>query len=448
MKKIHLLYIVPLVLLAACKPNIDEFAPSKGNADFSSFVAVGDSWTSGFADGSLYISGQEYSFPNIMNGQFKKAGGGDFLQPLMLDEYGIGLATGIPKPKLEMGFHPDCKGVIGLVPAYADVAVNMDNLNPLNTGIHYDNISTPGLKTFYMGVEGMNQLNPYYKRFASEGAATMNSEIALAAPTFFSLWLGSYDALAYAIAGGADPMNPVTTKEVFAGSLQQTLAALTATGAKGVMANIPDVTDFPFFHTIPYNALPLDQASADALNAGYAQVNAIIKGLGRTDTIHFKSGANAVIIADATLPWGFRQVKPSEFLLLSLPQDSLKCAGWGSQKPIPGQFVLDEAEIAITKNAVDEYNSQINLLIKDLPDVALVNMYTIMKEITETGLVFNHVNVNAGFVTGNFYSTDGLNPTPMGSAVIAHYFIKTINESFQANIPQVIVSEFPAVKLP
>jgi hypothetical protein len=36
MKKIHLIYIVPLLVIAACKPSIDEFAPSKGNADFTS----------------------------------------------------------------------------------------------------------------------------------------------------------------------------------------------------------------------------------------------------------------------------------------------------------------------------------------------------------------------------------------------------------------------------
>jgi hypothetical protein len=36
----------------------------------------------------------------------------------------------------------------------------------------------------------------------------------------------------------------------------------------------------------------------------------------------------------------------------------------------------------------------------------------------------------------------------MGSAVIAFYFIEAINEAFGANIPQVIVSDYPGVALP
>ena len=94
MKKRNLIYIVPLLLLAACKPSIDEFVPSKGNADFSHYIAVGDSWTAGFADASLYKSGQENSFPNILARQFSLVGGGEFKQPLMVDDYGFGVATG------------------------------------------------------------------------------------------------------------------------------------------------------------------------------------------------------------------------------------------------------------------------------------------------------------------------------------------------------------------
>ena len=92
MKTKYLLYIIPLVFLAACKPEIDEFTPSAGNADFARYIAVGDFWTCGFADGSLYKSGQENSFPNIMAGKFTTVGGGTFPQPLMVDD----LVSGSP----------------------------------------------------------------------------------------------------------------------------------------------------------------------------------------------------------------------------------------------------------------------------------------------------------------------------------------------------------------
>jgi hypothetical protein len=443
MKKNNLLYIVPIVLLVSCKPNIDEFSPSKGNADFSSYVAVGDSWTAGMADGSLYLSGQENSYPNILAGQFSFVGGGFFNMPAMLDDYGFGLSTGVPKPKLVMGYKEDCKGVMGLAPVYADVQVDMDNFLPVVSEMRFNNISTPGLKTFYMAVPGLAALNPYYARFASAPTNAMNDEIPLVNATFFTLWLGSYDVLSNAINGSVDQL---TTPEVFAGSLQGTLAVLTANGAKGAVANIPDVTDAPYFHTIPYNALPLDQANADALNGAYAGLNQLIKSLGSTDTLHFAAGQNPVVIQDAALPWGMRQIKSDELLLLSMPQDSLKCAGWGSQKPVPSQFVLDAAEIAAFKNAVSSYNDKISQLIT--ADMVLVDMYTVLKTLYNDGFVFDNVKVTNKFVTGNFYSTDGLNPTPMGSAVVAYYFVEAINEAFGAKIPQVVVSDYPGVVLP
>jgi hypothetical protein len=444
MKKIKLLYIVPLILLAACEPNIDEFTPSKGNADFSSYVAVGDSWTAGMADGSLYKSGQENSYPNILAGQFNLAGGGAFKQPLMLDDYGFGLSTGTPKPKLEMGYRKDCKDVTSLAPGYADVQVDINNFASVAAQGPFNNISTPGLKSFYMTVPGLAALNPYYARFASAPANAVNDEIPLVNATFFTLWLGSYDVLSNAISGGADPLTGV---EVFTGSLLTTLDKLTANGAKGAVANIPDILDAAYFHTIPYNVLPIpDQATADALNGAYAGLNQIIKGAGSTDTLHFIVGQNPVVIQDASLPWGMRQIKSTELVLLSMPQDSLKCAGWGSQKPVPANFILDDAEIVKIQQAVGDYNSKIYDLIEG-KDIALVDMNQVMQDVN-AGLVFDNVKISPKFVTGNFYSTDGLNPTPVGSAVVAYYFIEAINQTFDAKIPQVIVSDYPGVVLP
>jgi hypothetical protein len=206
------------------------------------------------------------------------------------------------------------------------------------------------------------------------------------------------------------------------------------------------VLDAPFFHTIPYNALVLDETSAAQLNAAYAGLNAIIKGAGYTDTLVFVAGPNPLVIADASLPWGMRQVKSTELVLLSLPQDSLKCGGWGSQQPVPAQFILDVAEIGSIQSKSTEYNAAISAL-ADGTDVILVDMYTILKEMNE-GFVFDGVKIGTKFVTGNFYSTDGLNPTPVGSAVVAYYFIEAINAGFGATIPQVIVSEYPGVALP
>jgi hypothetical protein len=294
-----------------------------------------------------------------------------------------------------------------------------------------------------MGVAGLAQLNPYYHRFASAPANRIIDEIPLANGTFFTLWLGTYDVLSNAISGGTDPL---TALDVFFASYEGTLATLRANNARGVISSIPDVLDAPFFLTIPYNALPLDQANADALNTGYAQLNMLIKSMGSDDTIHFTAGQNPLVIQDASLAWGMRQIHSDEFVLLSLPQDSLKCGGWGSMKPVPAQYILDFAEAANIRLYTSNYNSFIAGKADD-DNVVFVDMYTKLKALNE-GVVFDNVNIGTKFVTGNFYSTDGLNPTPTGSAVLAYYFIEAINEAFSANIPQVIVSDYPGVALP
>ncbi len=445
MKTRYLFFILPLVLLAACKPEVDEFVPSAGNADFSRYIAVGDFWTAGFADGALYKSGQDNSFPGILAKQFTYAGGGAFKQPFMVDDYGVGISTGVPKPKLELGFHPDCKEVIGLSPAYANVAVDPANLAPIGSQGPFNNIGMPGLKSIYMGVAGFATLNPYFGRFASSPTVKVIEEIPPVNATFFTLWLGMFDIQYFAMLGGVG--DQITPTAQFAASLQATLDVLKANGAKGAVANIPDMTNFAYFRTIPYNALPIpDQATADMLNMAYAQLNMIIKGSGSTDTIHFAPGPNPLVIQDASLPWGMRQIKATELVLLSLPQDSLKCAGWGSQKPVPGAFILDNAEIALVKNAVNEYNEKIAEMATG--DVALVNIYGMMQELYMDGLMFDNVQLDRRFVQGNFFSLDGLNPTKMGSAALAYYFIAAINEKFNAQIPQVIVSDYPGVAIP
>ena len=83
----------------SCEPEFEnpvneEGFYDSGSANFSNFVAVGNSLTAGFADNALYITGQQNSYPNILAGQFEFAGGGDFTQPLMSDNLGGLLLNG------------------------------------------------------------------------------------------------------------------------------------------------------------------------------------------------------------------------------------------------------------------------------------------------------------------------------------------------------------------
>ncbi len=80
--------VLSCAIISACSsdlsgPGVDTSTPSSGDADFSNYVSIGDSLTAGYADGALYLLGQQNSFPAILAQQFAEAGGGAFVQPLL-----------------------------------------------------------------------------------------------------------------------------------------------------------------------------------------------------------------------------------------------------------------------------------------------------------------------------------------------------------------------------
>lgn len=424
----NIIFILIAVLLFACKPELDEVTTSSGNADFTKYVAIGNSLTAGFTDGELFISGQRNSYPSILAEQMKASGGGEFKQPMMTDEYGFGrrflLDATLQRPVL-----------VG-VPANPQNFASIANQGPFN------NLGVPGAKSFHLvpGSEAFSQLNPYYSRFAAQpGVSTVLGEAVAQNPTFFTAWIGSNDVLVYALEGGAS--DSITSVGLFSLALGGMLQQLTSTGAKGAVANIPDIASIPYFTfmntQLPYNGLVLTQsAQVAALNAGYAPLNSIIKQLGSTDTLAFALGQNPFVIADKDLPWGMRQMKSGELFLLTLPTDSIINYGYGSMSPIPNKYVLTEAELQRINSAITSYNQTILFFANDL-GLAYVDANELMKKVSTTGISQDGILFTDEFVTGNTFSLDGVHLTGRASAMIANEFIKSINSKYGSDLKEV-----------
>jgi len=64
-----------------------------------------------------------------------------------------------------------------------------------------------------------------------------------------------------------------------------------------------------------------------------------------------------------------RQAVPGELILLTVPQDSITCAGWGTTTPIPAKYVLTTDEIQNIHNAITTFNAfiQFEHLCTNLP---------------------------------------------------------------------------------
>jgi hypothetical protein len=430
------IYIPVLWLLCglfSCKPTLKEPSADKGSLDVSKYVAIGNSITSGYADGALYYDGQLVAYPNLLAEQFKLVGGGEFRQPLVpAGSPGIGSSA---NAKLILGFKADCKGVTGLSPVpfapagdQSIFAVNISAQGP------FQNLGVPGAKSFHVPYQGYGTVNPFFGRMvANASSASMLGEAAMQQPGFFSLFIGNNDVLSYALAGGA--ADSITAPPVFNASIDGIVNTMTGVGAKGVIGNIPDITSLPYFTTVPYNGLVLTrQGQVDSLNFAYAQVG-----------ITFVLGANAFVMSIPAPPF-VRKMKPNELLLLSTPQDSLKCAGWGSKKALGNRYVLSETEIAAIQSAVQSYNGKLKS-VADGKGLAFVDVNAFMAN-CKKGIVYNGITIGTTFVSGGAFSLDGIHLTPLGNALLANEFIKAINATYGSTIPFVSGTKYRGVAFP
>lgn len=480
MKNKYILLAVVALGFFSCKPEInDGFTPSKGNSDFSTYVALGNSLTAGYADGALYHSAQKQSWTNLLAIQFKEVGGGDFIQPVVTSEQGI-----LPG-KLKLAV---VDGNLGPVPAEDGELEAF--YPPLGYAVH--NLGVPGAKVAHLLAPGYGNMenlaaglaNPYYIRFASTPNATVIEQALSMEPTFFSLWIGNNDVLGYASSGGiGDVITPLADFTNYYGALAQTLAS---TGANGVLANIPEVTSAAYFNTVPNNALEIDAATASQMNLGLSfiegQINSILSLAGLPEfsyNIEFKSGANLFLIEDNNFLYGdlldaiadtttdplnkllmkrvqFRQMTSEELLTLVTPQDSL-AMGMGSFMAIegialplpfgiPNKYVLDADEIQLVASTIDSYNTVIKTVAEQY-DWALVDVNSIFDDV-KNGITVDGVKLNADFVTGGVFSLDGIHLSPRGNAMVTNYFIDAINKKYNSAISTVNISDYNGVEFP
>ncbi|MCQ0111658.1 G-D-S-L family lipolytic protein [Zhouia amylolytica] len=296
----------------------DAVMLTSGEADFSTYVAVGSSLSAGYSDGALFIASQINSFPNILASKFQMAGGGAFTQPLMGDNLGGMLVGGNQLLENRLFFNGELPERLPGTPT-----TEATNVMPGP----YNNMGITGAKIFHLGVEGygspaalsVGAANPYYVRMASSPGASVIGDALSLAPTFFTLWAGSDDVLAYAVSGGigedqAGNFNPetygsndITDPAVFSQAFSGILTLLTSNGAKGVVANIPDVTALPYFTTVPH--APLDPTNEDfgpqipLLNTIFGALNQIFVALGEGEraVVFSETSASPVVIKDESL---------------------------------------------------------------------------------------------------------------------------------------------------
>lgn len=505
MKKILIstIAVSALFFTISCETDFDTDVSSiqvtSGEANFTKFVSVGNSLTSGYRDGALYIDGQNESFPSMIAQQMKLAGGGEFKQPMMPNNVGGFTSLFAASGNTEFYGKLTLKVVDGaLSPTPSAPAADVDIIG--GAGKMFNNMGVPGAKSFHLGVEGYGnpagvaagKANPYFVRFASKSTASVIGDAVAQAPTFFSLWIGNNDVLSYATSGGTNSTtiggvttytaaidqtgtgnnpatygsNDITDPAVVDSVIKGYVAALTSGGAKGVIANIPNVTSIPYFTRVPAMPIPGAPATVSALNAGYAAYNA---GLGQAKAgglisdaeytqrlIKFTVGvANGAVIVDKDLTNlsvlnipSYRQTTANDLILLTASKLLTPAAGGGTSVPLADQYVLTEKETARVLKATAAYNASIKS-IADTKGLAFVDANAKMTELSSmAGIQFDGVKYTATFVTGGTFSLDGVHLTGRGYALIANEFLRVINQKYKSTLPMVNVNNYQGVTFP
>ena len=448
-----------------------------GEADFSNYISVGASFTAGYTDAGVFIAGQEDSFPNTLSKQFANIGGGEFVQPLVNDNTG-GILIGNNASGYRLVF-----GGAGPVPLNLFLASQGAPIPPITTttasiGSDFNNFGIPGAKSFHVVTPGYGAFNPYYTRIASGANSTVIGDAVNQNPTFFTLSeMGGNDVLGYATSGGTGVDqtgnlnaasyggNDITDPQVFAGALSASLDALTANGAKGLVTNVPFITDLPHFTTVPFNPIPLDAATAGAVNQAYAQYNGGLQAAAANNiisseelaqrTINFEASENnAVIIEDETLTTVILPTGPGTFITLpSIRQATatdlfvLPASSFIGTEAVPGnpltvngvaipladQWVLIPSEQEAIRNATIAYNSTIASIADSNPNVGLVDLNAVLAQASTTGIQFDDYTLNTDLVFGGLVSLDGIHLTGRGYALMANKFLEAADANFGSN---------------
>ena len=481
------------ITLTACN-NDDEVVANNssnglpltaGSANFSKYVALGNSLSAGYTDGALFIEGQKNSWTKILSDQFQLVGGGEFKIPFMPDNKGGALLGTIPVLENRLYFN-------GAGPVRIPGGPT-SQLLPGLTG-QFNNMGVPGAKSFHLLAPGYGNpagilagtANPYFCRFASSATASVIGDAMAQQPTFFTLWIGNNDVLGYATTGG-DGTNPITPSAGAAGvgfdaTYNALVTTLTSAGAKGAVANIPNVATLPFFKTVPTSPLsPTALGGAVQINTIntnlYGPLKAILTATGDGARINLLSAtaANPLLIVDESLTdrsaniaaaltgslgaptaaaFGAifgraRQTTTADLVLLTTssvigtvaPGVPAQINVFGVTYPLQDKHILIPAEITEIANATSAFNATIAAAAAS-KDLAFVNANAVLTQVATTGLNVNGFNFTGQLVFGHAFSLDGVHPTSRGYALIANEFAKSINAKYGSNLPSVNVGVY------
>ena len=420
MKSKKLLQIISISILSILLINCKKTTKPEnnwGNADFTSFVAIGNSLTAGVADGALYEDSQKNSFPNLIA---KMAEVDDnFEQPIM---GGNGFSYNETEGRLSLNIFTTPPS-IDFLPGGTE---NNRNLNRAYNNLGIPLIRANQLYTSMTSVEADS--NHFVDKILHGSGRTAIEEALSLNPTLIILWVGNNDVLESATLGLASSDSPYTEASEFSTHLTNIVNELIAgTNAPIFIANIFDITDLPYFTSLP-SLVKNPQTSESTYLFGECE-NGVRRQLTDNDLIlfwalpkYFNFRSNISSISEATA--------------------------------LNDTLILDVEEKVEIQSIIDQYNNIIENIANSNNQLYLVDAYSLFKNIKENGYTIDGVNYSANLINFDsegildistlaitLFSYDALHPNKFGYASLANSFIEVINLSLNADLPLVTSSD-------
>ncbi len=412
---------ISLCLLAALAIAV----PAAAQVDMSRLVVLGASVDSGFESNCWVKGGQTDAWPAIIARQ----AGVDFQQPL-LDVPGVG----------------GCMILTSLAPTFTYAASTPKPLN-LTYPKPYNNLAIPGYlaasATTCVTATATTPCNNALIDLVLRGSgATTLQQAASLKPTFAIIGLFGNEALGAATSGTVIDGVTLPSAATYAASYKtivDTLKAAQGGTGIGIAVTLPDIPTIAHF------------TAKSALLGVNPATGAPIYVLGPTGcptgypACPVPAGTLIPLqLAAAAMPYGYGVpclVAPTLPKCNNpLPDNAGPLDLGGHQVVVPG--LLYPSEVSLLKTRIGEYNAQIRTL-AGADGYKIFDTGALIAGLTPPAFrEWGGMKVDGSYLTGGFFSYDGVHPTSLGYAIVANDAINFINQSFNASIPQVDLSVY------
>ena len=406
----------------------------RGTADFTRFVALGDSYGAGVVDNSLNIRHQPWSWPAIVA---RQAGVPDcppnalatdfcFAQPLV-SYPGIG-------PELEL---------MSLIPAPVIApAPGLGQPLMLNFARPYNNLSVPGATLGALltvtGAEPQQANEPTVVtmgRFILRGLGTQVQQAVAQQPTMIAVWIGGNDYLNVAFSGTTATLTPV---DQFRARYEAMLDGLIA-GAPGagiVAGNLPAIVP-PYLTLVP--TVLVDPATRQPV---------LISGQPVVLEAELGDGVIGPVPPGTLIPLHVREKIALGFGLPqwigAIPPFKELFPRFG--EPLSANDIITPDELQAVFARVDEYNKVIQeeAAAREIPVADIRGLFNRVRTDPATGaggLQLGPIVVSDAYITGGFFSLDGFHLTDLGYLLFANEYIRAINSAYGTRIPVASIAQ-------